>query len=566
MKKTFRRELTRIMIITSVITLLVIGGSLSAIVFRWTSSKAIEDIEFYMQNVQEQFAEKLLFLEEKVFSLQEKQEIIDFLELKTADEEAIKKIIENKMNLYADSNLIESEYPIIKDFYLFNKEKQGVGTHFYPMTQSDDKFMKWHLKNELTIYLTQDIVFYYQKNGSELDCIFPVYDDDLCAIGYCCTVFDLKSIERIYGQLEKYEEYYWTFETTDNRMLGGTGIPTKETDVFDSLNGKIRLNGKEYFYAIKKNSFGLNSYVLIPKGKMYLTIKPIFQILCISALSLFVALFVVIRKFGQQITVPMQQLVEKLNQFGAGDLETRIDEYEIMELQQISDSFNSMAVKIEQLIKEIYETKLIAQEMKMQYLQAQINPHFFFNVLSAIAIRLKMNQEEELYQMVNAFAGLMQGKLFRKNEIEILAEKEVEIVGFYLYLQGERFKDIITYEIIWESEELKKCYIPRLSIEPLVENAVIHGLEPKGEEGSISVRIRRDADIFEVLVTDDGVGFDTEEYMNTEEERNPRVGIMNIRRLIHNLYGKEYDLSYKSTPGKGTTVILRIPFHTERKC
>lgn len=566
MKKTFRRELTRIMIITSAITLLVVGGSLSAIMFRWISSKALEDIEFYMSNVQEQFSEKLLFLEEKVFSLQEKQGIVNFLNFKTVEEENIKQILENKMNLYADSNLIENEYPIIKDFYLFNKEKQGIGIHFYPTTKSDDKFMKWHLKNELTIYLTQKVVFYYQKNGNELDCIFPIYDDDLCEIGYCCTVFDLKSIDKIYNQLEKYEEYYWTFETTDSRMLCGTGIPSKETEIFDSLDGKVRLEGKSYFYKIKKNSFGLNSYVLIPRAKMYLTIKPIFQILCISVLSLFLALFVVIRKFGYQITVPMSQIVEKLNQFGAGNLETRIEEYDIMELQQINDSFNSMATKIEQLIKEIYETKLIAQEMKMQYLQAQINPHFFFNVLSAIAIRLKMNQEEELYQMVNAFAGLMQGKLFRKNEIEIQVEKEIEIVGFYLYLQGERYKDIITYEIIWESEELKKCYIPRLSIEPLVENAVIHGLEPKGEEGFISVRIRRDMDIVEVTVIDDGVGFDTEEYMNTEDERNPRVGILNIRRLIHNLYGKEYDLTYKSAPGKGTTVILRIPFHTERKC
>ena len=113
--------------------------------------------------------------------------------------------------------------------------------------------------------------------------------------------------------------------------------------------------------------------------------------------------------------------------------------------------------------------------------------------------------------MVTSFAGLMRGKLFRKNEVEIKLEEEMNIVGFYLYLQGERFKDMITYSIFWESEELKGCFVPRLCIEPLVENAVIHGVEPKGTEGKIEVSvIKASKTSIKVIIEDDGIGFDVE--------------------------------------------------------
>ena len=566
MKKTLRRELTRLVVITSTITLFIVGGSVSAVVFHHVSQNARDDLEFYMASIQEQLAEKLLFLEEGMASLHDSEQIMSFLLEEEVNESNAKEALENKINLYADRNLIDSEYPIVKDLYLYNENKRGIGTHFYPMTNSEDKFMEWHLKNELTVYLTQNVTFYYQKNGDELDCIFPIYDENLYGIGYCCVIFDLESIQKIYDQLKKYETYYWTFETQDYRRLAGTGIPHEVSSEKTGTKGIVKVGTESYYFSAENNSFGLTSYIMVPKDKMYITIRPVFQMAWIIAFSLFFVIIIVIQNFGRKISMPMRKLVGKINRFATGDFETRFEEYDIEELQQISTSFNGMAAKMEHLIKEVYETKLIAQEMKMQYLQAQINPHFFFNVLSAIAIRLKMSQQEELYQMVNAFAGLMQGKLFRKNEIEIQAEKEIEIVGFYLYLQGERFKDIITYEIVWEDEDLKMCYLPRLSIEPLVENAVIHGLEPKGEPGHICVQIRKEETVLLVIVTDNGVGFDMEEYMNSEENRNPRVGIMNIRRLIQNLYGKEYGLEYDSKPGMGTTVILRVPFHKNRIC
>lgn len=384
-------------------------------------------------------------------------------------------------------------------------------------------------------------------------------------MGYCAIVYNLESIEKIFAQLEKYETYYWAFESTDGRIVGGTGFPGKDAVVFEDKVGQVKYGKDNYFYSMQNNSFGLTSYILIPREKMYLEIAPALQMAGVVSLSVFFAILLVINHFVRKISAPMQSIVDKLDQFGTGDFDTTLGEYQIEEFQQISRSFNDMTVKIKQLIKEVYEIKLRAQESKIQYLQAQMNPHFMFNILSMIAIRVKMSKDEGLFKIVTAFAGLMQGKLFRKNEVEILLEEEMEIVGFYLLLQGERFKDMITYEIKWESEDLKTCMIPRLCVEPLVENAMLHGLEPKGEEGSVYVEIKKeDEKTLYIIVTDDGVGFDMEKVNLQDEAKSPRVGIMNIQRLVQNLYGDEYGLKIESKPGIGTKMELRLPFKKER--
>ena len=147
----------------------------------------------------------------------------------------------------------------------------------------------------------------------------------------------------------------------------------------------------------------------------------------------------------------------------------------------------------------------------------------------------------------------------------------MEIVEFYLYLQGQRFRDMVQYDIVWESEDLKKCKIPRLSVEPLVENSMIHGLEPKGEEGYIHVEIKtvqkkeQEERMLLIIVEDDGVGFDIEKWnlQVKEEGGHPQVGIMNIQRLVKNLYGDSYGLKVESEPGKGTYIELLLPLTME---
>ena len=166
--------------------------------------------------------------------------------------------------------------------------------------------------------------------------------------------------------------------------------------------------------------------------------------------------------------------------------------------------------------------------------------------------------------MVQAFAGLMRGKLFRKDEIEIRLNEEIEIAEFYLYLSKERFKNKVSYEIYWEDEKLKTLFIPKLCIEPVVENAMIHGIEPKDDKGYINVKIEQENnEILLITVTDDGVGFDKDKVISGEKEGSPKVGLMNINRLISNLYGSGYGITVDSKIGEGTKVVIKLPYLEE---
>ena len=253
---------------------------------------------------------------------------------------------------------------------------------------------------------------------------------------------------------------------------------------------------------------------------------------------------------------------KKIKLVGEGNFDAKLDEYRVEELQNISHTFNEMTDYIERLVKEVYETQLIAQQSQIQYLQAQIDPHFLFNVLSMIEMRAAMNQDKDVQEMLYKLANIYQGKIFRKDEHFIHLEEEMEIVDFYLSLQNSRFGEKIEYSISYEGgkEKYQKLLVPRLSIEPIVENAVCHGLEPKDEKGHIWVKFSLDENLLNIQIEDNGVGFDSGKIVVKNEDSNhSHVGLWNTNKMIHNLCGKEYGLDIMSEIGKGTVVKIQLP-------
>lgn len=217
----------------------------------------------------------------------------------------------------------------------------------------------------------------------------------------------------------------------------------------------------------------------------------------------------------------------------------------------------------------------------MKYLQAQINPHFQFNILAMLSIRARMDGSEEVYEGLQAFSKLVQGKIFREKEIKIKVSEELEIVRFYLYLQKSRYREKLSYEITVDEERIYDDLIPRLLIEPLVENAVSHGLEPKRESGMIKVHLfereeQTDGDdcrdsgrpqkrtMLHVCVEDDGVGFDTDAVAQThfvtgtwdEKDMHTHTGLENTKRMLKILYGEEHEFRISGGKGKGTRIEI----------
>lgn len=558
--RSIRFELLKVLIGTSIITMLIIGTILSIIMFRQSFGQAKADMDFYVESIQNQFGNHLTFLEDAVIYIRNNQEIDAFLQGDSNDIQELEMILEKGVNLFASGNIIGGSYPVVRDIYIFTKDMESISIHYYPISTLEHRETEQRFRLIMNNYKREGFVYY--RYGKNLELYFPLYDDAFLVKGYCVAVLEEKSFYEIFSQLEKYQNYAWGI-LNQGKFLSGQSLIDNRPDITGLESGWIHVKGKTYYLHRAYYGFSLSAYILIPGDKLYMYIMPSFRLAWILAISSLIGLFFVIFFISKYLSKPLQDIVDKLKRVGDGDFSARLDDYEIEEFRDISISFNEMANRTEHLIKEVYEAQLLAKEARIQYLQAQINPHFMFNILSMISIRLKLQKDTKVYPLVNAFAGLMQGKLFRKNEIEIQLKDEMEITSFYLYLSEERFKENLSYEILWEDESLQECYIPRLCIEPIVENAMIHGLEPKKEKGRIVVSIARKEEILYIVVEDNGVGFEPEAV--EKHHSSPRVGIMNIQRLIYNLYGQEYGIQIDSKINVGTRVEIRLPLKFEKK-
>ena len=564
-KRTLKKELMRTLLGTAIVIFFLVGGVLSFFMLKQSLKYRIDDLNFYLNSIKGQIDGYMGFLEDSVLSLRRSEEIERFLKEGTTDKDNISRVLDKSVNLFSSSNLVGDIYPFVKDLYIVSNNKKMVGTHFYYTSYLNEKDKQYRIKNILEEYISENRRFSYYTTGDDLELYFTIYDEELEKEGYGIAVLSKTAINYIVNILEeKYTSFAYMFKDETDKILMGRSIPLISSLDIKGNNGDVEYENHTYIYNMSKNSFGLSSCMVVPYRRLFVMAVEDFGTIIFIFISLIIGIILVILYISDKLVSPLSTIVLKMKQVGKGDFRTKLDTYEILELDEISVSFNEMTDKISHLIKEVYEAGLLIKEARIKYLQAQINPHFMFNVLSMIAIRLKLNKDEELYKMVQAFAGLMRGKLFRKDEIEIRINEEIEIAEFYLYLSKERFKNKVSYEINWEDEKLKTLFIPKLCIEPVVENAMIHGIEPKDDSGYINVKIeQQNNEVLLITVADNGVGFDKDKVISGEKEGSPKVGLMNINRLINNLYGSEYGIEVESKIGKGTKVIIKLPYLEE---
>jgi len=564
-KRTLKKELMRTLLGTAIVIFFLVGGVLSFFMLKQSLKYRIDDLNFYLNSIKGQIDGYMGFLEDSVLSLRRSEEIERFLKEGTTDKDNLSRVLDKSVNLFSSSNLVGDIYPFVKDLYIVSNNKKMVGTHFYYTSYLNEKDKQYRIKNILDEYISENRRFSYYTSGDDLELYFTIYDEELEKEGYGIAVLSKTAINYIVNILEeKYTSFAYMFKDETDKILMGRSIPLISSLDIKGNNGDVEYENHTYIYNMSKNSFGLSSCMVVPYRRLFVMAVEDFGTIIFIFISLIIGIILVILYISDKLVSPLSTIVLKMKQVGKGDFRTKLDTYEILELDEISVSFNEMTDKISHLIKEVYEAGLLIKEARIKYLQAQINPHFMFNVLSMIAIRLKLNKDEELYKMVQAFAGLMRGKLFRKDEIEIRINEEIEIAEFYLYLSKERFKNKVSYEINWEDEKLKTLFIPKLCIEPVVENAMIHGIEPKDDRGYINVKIeQQNNEVLLITVADNGVGFDKDKVISGEKEGSPKVGLMNINRLINNLYGSEYGIEVESKIGKGTKVIIKLPYLEE---
>lgn len=263
--------------------------------------------------------------------------------------------------------------------------------------------------------------------------------------------------------------------------------------------------------------------------------------------------------FYARFNVFTTDFINHIKQVGEGDFSVTFPGYGDEDLDQIGRAFNVMTAKIQYLIEGVYKKQLLIQQMDIRLLQSQMNPHFLFNVLFSISTQAKIIGDQTIYEMTTGLSQLLRTSLTSKTENIIMLKQELDYVNAYLKIQQIRFGERLEYELKVESEQLLCLTCPRLSLQPLVENAVLHGIEPLNKKGLITITaVLEDEHTLLLSVEDTGVGFSPNQPTVNESQSN-HVALENLRERIRLLYGPDYGLQILSSPGQGCKAIIRIP-------
>ena len=276
-------------------------------------------------------------------------------------------------------------------------------------------------------------------------------------------------------------------------------------------------------------------------------------------------LSVVISRKVKQITAGFSR-VEHEDFSGYIRMDSRVTEF-----ATIAEGYNNMLSHLNHLIEDVYNERLISNEMRLKSLAAQINPHFLFNTLQLISLK-SYGDAAKVETIIGHLSRMLEHSLDNRNAKYVRLADELEYLRSYLFIIQCKFEDKIVSQID-VPPDLLDCWIPSCTLQPLIENAVMHGLAPKFGQGHVSLRISRDGNSLQIVIEDDGEGLPPEQVKSlmsnsmADERTADKIGhhmaIVNIRNRLAILYGSNYRFDIKSRLYLGTTVTLQLPCQEE---
>lgn len=286
------------------------------------------------------------------------------------------------------------------------------------------------------------------------------------------------------------------------------------------------------------------------------------MILLLAALTAFVA--IIETRISRSISGPILGLSQVTHEIAQGDFSVRADEKGDRELGALAASVNNMAEHLSVMVMQIREDERKMRKAELRLLQEQINPHFLYNTLDAIVWMIEDGKSEQAENMVVSLSTFFRTVLSRGREF-ISIREEVQHIRSYLEIQKARYQDILSYEI-QVAPELYPYETLKMTLQPLVENALYHGVKNKRSGGLIRISGERDGKLIRFKVEDDGIGMNAEALTHLQEEiRRPcketdtGFGMANVNERIRMNFGADYGLMIESEEGKGTRVWVTIP-------
>ena len=315
----------------------------------------------------------------------------------------------------------------------------------------------------------------------------------------------------------------------------------------------------------KLNDSGFIISFYIPKKILFKSVMDMQKIMVNAILIAAVIFLIISYLMSVYIEYPFKDLMEMMKD-SEGKLSINNKKYFNYEANKFNEFYNDLVKKNQKLIHDIYEKDIQMLQTQLEMLQTQINPHFLYNTLESVYLSLEVKGEKESANIVYMLSKLFKYALKERNTISL--NKEVEMVKMYLEIEKYRFGKRLAWEITLD-QVAKDITIPKLLLQPLVENAVKHGIELSKEGGMIDISITTYEEILVIVVNDDGVGISPEKIIEIGESLNKKeniqkkirssIGLKNVYERLIYYYGENAKLDIESADGEYTEVTVIIP-------
>ena len=349
------------------------------------------------------------------------------------------------------------------------------------------------------------------------------------------------------------------------------GLTSKEAGVYKTAFD-AQGNGRRQGYTIvvsdvEENGWKIVSCVRTARLTASYNQVTLASILVISLLFLLFYLFS--RYFLGQIITPLHTVVEGMKEMEEGNLTVHVEPAGQSEIRTMIHSFNRMVRELKASIEENEQVQQKKHQAEVRALQSQINPHFLVNTLNSIRFMAQVSKFDGIRKMAEALIKILSCS-FRGSISFYTVREELDVLDSYLYLMKIRYSD--GFEVVYDIDETcLDCKVPRLILQPIVENSIVHGLAEKEDDiGHLTVRLKASGDSLIFTVEDDGRGMTEEEIRQllTHRERaegdNTSIGVENVLSRLKLNFGDRYGIRMESQPGQYTKTILTIPLMNER--
>jgi sensor histidine kinase YesM len=473
--------------------------------------------------------------------------------------------------------------------YIYNINHEIISTyrravtpkHNYPVDiytdpeQYNSEIVKDYILSNNTMML---ISSYYNlhRETNIVRFALKIYDstNTKSKVGYIVCDIDSKVIKNIMLKYcNKEEMFLWLQPYGDRPVLSVGTMADSNQEYYNNITAQIQrgrleegtdIKNKPILFQVDQNKYDLTAYSMMPQSLLKQNQKALTLNLILIAAIMSVIIILLSILITRSLTKPLEKLTKTITEIKAGNTRQRVEIYQEDEIGKLGQEFNEMLDEIERLISYEYETKLLLNKAEYKALQAQINPHFLYNTLDIMSSIASVQNCSAVSELCQSLSNIFRYSLDFKHPYSTVA-KEIMHLKNYIYVMNVRMGENVEY-LFNISEEILQDSIPRISIQPIIENALKHGLRNIRGEKKIVVEALEIEGKLQIVVIDNGIGMDAEQ-MNTRLEQNSldmaengtSIGLYNINARLKMLYGEEYGLHIESKQEEGTRVYLVIP-------